>query len=111
MRLSKGQSEGAITTVPFQVQNGDAGRLLLNVEHLVEGKGSLKVEVLDGTTGEAIAGYSAEECTPLGEDGISLPVSWRNNETLSGIGAKSICLRFLFSGDERSPRLCSFGFE
>jgi hypothetical protein len=111
MCLSEGQSEGSLTTVPFQIQEGDAGRLMLNVEHLAEGKGSLKVEVLDGTTGEAIPGYSAEECNPLSKDGISLPVAWRNKDTLSGIGAKSIRLRFVFSGDEKSPRLCSFGFE
>jgi hypothetical protein len=84
---------------------------VLNVEHPVAGKGSLKVEVLDGMTGEALAGYSAEECNPVTEDGISLPVTWRHKDTLSGIGAKSICLRFLFSGDESSPRLCTFGFE
>jgi hypothetical protein len=111
IRLRGGRSEGRLTTVALQARELDRVRLLLNVEQGRGEKGSLRVEVLDGGTGQTLPGYSAEECHPVTGDGIALPVSWRQTEELRGIQAPSIRLRFHFSGSDDSPRLCSFGFE
>jgi hypothetical protein len=111
MRLRKGQVRGSLTTVPLKVRDLDKARLVVNVEHKANGGGSLRVEVLDAATGKTVSGYSTEECSALTEDGIDLPVSWRNNDDLNGIKVEKIRLRFHFSGDETSPGLCGFGFE
>jgi hypothetical protein len=111
MRLRLGQSEGTLTTVPFQTRDLDRVRLFVNVEQGTTQKGSLRVEVLDGGTGQTLPGYSVEECHPVVGDGIALAVGWRQTEDLKGIRAPSIRLRFHFSGSHDSPRLCSFAFE
>lgn len=110
MRLRKGTAQGSLTTVPLKVRDLEKTRLLVNLEHKANGNGSLRVEVLDAATGTTVAGYSAEDCTALTEDGLEVPVSWRNNSDLSGIKAEKIRLRFHFSGDETSVGLCGFEF-
>lgn len=111
MGLKAGQSEGSLTTIPFLAESLDRARLVVNVEHMGSGKGNLRVEILDAATGQVVPGYNAQECHPIVDDGLALPITWNNNVDLAGIRAKKICFRFHLSGDANSPRLCSFGFE
>jgi hypothetical protein len=111
IRLQRGRNQGRLTTVPLQTQGLDKVRLLVNVEQRTAKKGSLRVEVLDGVSGETLPGYSAEQCYPVTDDGIRVPVTWRGSQDLAGIKASSIRLRFYLTGDDNSLGLCSFGFE
>lgn len=109
--LESGHSEGYLETIPFVTGNIDQARLVVNLERRESGKGSLRVEILDAATKRTITGYSVAECRAISEDGIELPVSWINHADLRGVEAERICFRFHLSGENNSPRLCSFGFE
>ncbi len=109
MQLESEARLGTLTTIPFEAEELKDTRLVVNADGLSP-VSSLRVEVLDGTTWEPIGGYTVGDCRPLDQDGIAIPVSWKD-ETLGGISSESVRFRFLFTGEEDSPRLCSFGFE
>ena len=68
----------------------------------------IEVSVLDASTGEAIAGYADEDCTPLDQDAMALPVRWGDRGTLADVACPAIRLRFNFYG---AAKQYSFHFE
>lgn len=111
IQLGPGEKNGALTTVPFDVGSGSGRRMVVNADHLAAGARTLRVEILDADTGKPLPGFTANDCDPLVQDGIAIPVRWGSRETLDGINAKRVRFRFAFSGADGSPRLCAFGFE
>jgi len=109
VQLREGRRSGSLTTVPLSMKENGV-RVTVNADQLARGRRTLRVEVLDVGTGQIVPGYSASDCDPLEQDGVAIPVRWGGRITLSGIEAKEVRLRFVFSGTDGTPRLCSFGF-
>ena len=84
--LEAGSGGGIVETVAVKPQ-GDSLRVNADAAG-----GELRVEVLD-ENGAAVAGYGAEDCLPLREDGIRQSVQWKNHTGLPG--SRPIRLRFL----------------
>lgn len=68
--LDAGASEGTVTTKPLV---GLAGPLRMNYQ--AQAGGSVRVEVQD-EAGQPVAGYSADDCTPLEGDFTDATVRW-----------------------------------
>jgi hypothetical protein len=70
--LHAGDDWCELMTRPFAVESGE---LYLNV---AANDGYVKVAICD-TTGEAIEGFSFDDCAPLSGDGTAVKVQWQGN--------------------------------
>ncbi|MBU0610501.1 MAG: LamG domain-containing protein, partial [Armatimonadetes bacterium] len=105
-QLNSGQLSGMIETAVLMKPASGWGNLIVNV---APAQGTVQVAVLDATTGEAIAGYGAEDCTAL-NDSVERPVTW-GTVALSELTAEAVRLRFYLSRTstgETSPKLFSW---
>jgi hypothetical protein len=96
-----------VTTVPIAVKNPKKAKLILNATNLIPYWDWIEVEVLDAGTGKPIDGYRKEDCTDVMREGIRIPVAWGEKDTLEGVAAKEIKLRFVLYG---RAKLYSFTF-
>ncbi|PYV11771.1 MAG: hypothetical protein DMG07_18485 [Acidobacteria bacterium] len=101
-------SLGTVTTVPLRVTEAGKARLLINASNLLESRDWIKVELLDAATNQPIEGYGRSESDEIVQEGIRIPVHWGKNETLGGVKASAIKIRFDLYG---KARLHSFHFE
>lgn len=102
-----GTSYGHAITKPIAVRNAHEAVLILNISNTLPTRSWIEVEVLDAATGQAIDQYTAADCIPLEDDGLSLPVRWKSQSTLAGIRCPKVQLRFQIFG---SAKLHSFRF-
>lgn len=96
IRCSDRQSSGSVTTRPIRLSRRDV-ELRVNLANARPYRDFLCVEVLDAQTDRVLDAYSADDCEPLAEDGLSIPVRWRG----AGIAATSpgeVRLRFRLYG-------------
>lgn len=98
--MDAGDESGTITTVPL-VFKGD--RLLLNLH--VAGTGIAKVAILD-QKGDALPGFSTDDCSAMNEDAVNLEVHWKEGVSLSALAGKPVRLQFML----RNAKLYAFQF-
>jgi hypothetical protein len=55
--------------------------------------GTVRVELLDENQ-DPIPGYSLEECHPIRDDAVRIPVRWQSREDVEELEARTICVRF-----------------
>ena len=98
--MDAGYPGGSITTKPFRF-SGD--RLHLNLH--AGGSGGVKVALLDAE-GEAIPGFSVDDCAWINADEIDHVVSWTNGSDVGQLADESVRLHFMM----RNARLFAFEF-
>lgn len=106
-RLREGMNGGSITTIPIKAPQTISKSVYVNVEGIQAQSSALVAEVLDASTGQAIAGYTASEFMPLGEDGLNVRLTWKGGQQLPT--GRDIRLRFHLGG--RNVRLYGFHFQ
>ena len=103
-----GEMPGYMVTCPIQVVDPSKVQLRVNVGDTIPRRSWIEVEVLDAGTREPLDGFSRNDCQPVDEEGLRLPVRWGEEQGLAGVKASRIALRFWFYG---GARLYSFAFE
>lgn len=93
-----GEVEGVLRTVPFTF-NG--GRLTLNVD---ADAGLVRAQVLEADGG-VIDGFAYEDCRPVREDGVRVPLAWA--EDVGRLRGRVVRIEFRV----RNARLFGFGVE
>lgn len=88
-RRADSATPGILKTVPIQLSK-PTGMLSLNVN--AKG-GQVRVQVLDGKSGEALPGLSFADCQPITSDGLREVVQWRVNNLANAAG-QTIQLEF-----------------
>ena len=78
---------GQVTTWPFALA-GDELHLNAKADY-----GQLTVELLDEEW-QPIPGYTAQDCVAIAEDGVVVPVRWRDDRDLSALREQPVRLRF-----------------
>jgi hypothetical protein len=81
-------NDGATLTTPPLVFEGN--RLLLNLH--VAGSGSARVALLNAA-GEALPGFSADDCEVIEDDALAYEVRWKNGADVSAHAGKPVRLR------------------
>ena len=99
--ISAPMSGGELLTKPFTF-NGNA----LHLNFATSAAGALRVEIQD-VTGNAITGYSLEECNVLFGDTVDRQVTWATGADTSAIANQPVRLRF----ELRDADLYSFRFQ
>jgi len=102
-----GDSFGHAVTAPITVRDAARVRLVLNVSGTAPDRSWIEVDVLDAAAGQPPAGYADPDCIPVDEDGLSVPVRWKTQETLADVACQNIQLRFRLYG---AAKLYSFCF-
>lgn len=90
--LKTGATGGMVETPVVRKPVEGWGTLILNVD---PGPGTVRVEVVNAETEEALRGFGAEDCDALAE-GLEKRVTWKTLE-LSEVTAEAIRLRFWLS--------------
>ena len=85
--LAAGYDEGQVTTKTFRSRGGG---LTVNAK---ADFGRLRVAVLDDQ-GKPVAGYTDQECLPIQQDGVQIPVRWRDHANLKTLSGRPVRLRF-----------------
>jgi len=86
--LKGGIEWGSVLTKPLTV-TGD--RLRINTDSW---RGKVRVEVLDATNGQPIAGFSRDDSVPATINSIDEPVRWKEKSTLAALRGRTVRLRF-----------------
>jgi len=79
-------------------------------------RGSIRAELLDAATGQALPGYSLAECQPVSGDHLDATIVWNSHGTLPRASALqepkgAVRLRFQLTGDVGFPKLHAFWFD
>jgi hypothetical protein len=83
---------GGVWTTSAITLSSDPGQLLVNA---VVG-GDLRVEILDASTMETLAGYSGSDGLSIGPgDYLDATARWSGEETLDSLAGRTVVLRFL----------------
>jgi hypothetical protein len=72
----------------------------LSINATAAGDGQVRVGVLDAKTQQALPGSSLEECLPVKSDGVSIPVRWRNHQSVAFDKPRAIRLQFELHGKQ-----------
>lgn len=108
LQTCDGESCGTVVTAPMMVRDAASAHLVVNVDGTAPGRSWLSVDLLDAATGEPLAGYAGDDSTAIIEDGLSVGVQWKAQQTLAGVKCDRIRLRFRFYG---KAKLYSFHFD
>lgn len=100
--VNAGADGGELRTKPLLFA-GDA----LSVNFSTGAAGSLRVEIQDASSGQALPGFGLEDCQALIGDAIERRVRWKNTPDLAAIAGKPVRLRFAM----RECDLYSFRFH
>jgi hypothetical protein len=95
------------STLPLRVVNPAQARLTLTATQLIPYRDWIEVEVLDPATDQPLAGYARTDCIDVTREGLRIPVRWGEQNTLGGVTASEIKLRFYLYG---KAKLYSFTF-
>ena len=68
--------------------------------------GQLTVEMLD-EEGHPILGHTAQDCVAITEDGVAVPVRWRDGRDLSALRGQPVRLRFALHNARLYAYWCS----
>ena len=98
--MDAGDREGTLTTQPLLIKGE---RLLLNLHVNATGVG--KVALLD-KDGNALPGFSADDCSAINADGVNLEVHWKQDASLSTVVGKPVRLQITL----RNAKLYAFQF-
>ncbi len=82
-------SGGQMLTKPLKFKGNR-----LEINYSTSAAGGLRVEIQDGE-GQAIPGFSLEECPEIIGDEISRIVSWQKGNDVAGLSGKTVRLRFV----------------
>jgi len=82
-------------------------QLVANVSDTQQRRSWVEVEVLDAESNEPLPGFGRGDCVALCQDGIRVPVRWKDRH-LSDAGVSRFKLRFWLCG---AARLYACGFE
>ena len=112
IELVGGADQGVVETIPFRPPQSPR---TLHVNANCGQRGSIRAELLDATTGQALPGYSFAECEPVRGDNLDATITWRSHGTLPRASALpkrngKLQLRFQLTGDAGSPKLHAFWF-
>ena len=91
---------GQITTRPFALAGDE---LWINAK---ADYGQLTVELLD-EEGHPIPGHTAQDCVAIAEDGVSVPVRWRDGRDLRALREQPVRLRFALNNARLYAYWCS----
>jgi len=110
-RVADGRGTGQATTIPVALAAGGNRVLTVNVSGVsAEPRGGrLLVELLQPATLRPIEGFSREDCTPVVQDGLRVPVCWAGRRTTVNLAPCDVQIRFHLDGSQ--VRLYSFGFH
>lgn len=78
MQLSRDETHGALTTLPFETSGGES--VIVNGTHLGEG---LTLELVDAE-GNAVAGYAADDFKVDTTDGVDVAATWSKPQLPAG---------------------------
>jgi hypothetical protein len=106
LTLEDGQEQGSVTTIP--VDRGSATELYVNATCAEDSR--IEVELIDPESGQAIPGFSREECTPITTDSLGQRIDW-GKRSLADVRNASIQIRFHLVRGDSSPELYSFEFR
>ncbi len=106
LTLEDGRDQGSVTTIP--VDRGVATELYVNASCAEDSR--IEVELIDPKSGQAIPGFSREECTPLTTDSLAHRISW-GKRSLADARNASFQIRFHLANGRESPGLYSFEFR
>ena len=97
------RGSGSLVTVP--IRTAPNMKLGLNINADCGSGGEIRVGLEDAATGEAIPGYSADDCDPITSDEIAAPVRWKGRSIIEPM-PKAVRLRFSMKGPAKI-----YGFE
>ena len=103
-----GHSYGEVLTAPITVRDSESARLVLNLSDTNPDRSWIEIDVLDGTTGAPVTGYTCDDCALIDDDGLSVPAKWETAPTLANVTCNRIRLRFRLFG---AVKLYGFRFE
>jgi hypothetical protein len=106
LTLEDGRDRGSVTTIP--VDQGAATELHVNAS-CADGS-RIEVELINPASGQALPGFSCEECTPITTDSLAHRVGW-GNRSLADVRNASFQIRFHLANGRASPGLYSFEFR
>ena len=87
--------QGALTTRPLRFRGTGLKINATGVDKYVgPGYGTVRTELLDAETGQALPGFSKEDSDPFSGDEIGHRVTWKGKANLRGLQGKPIQLRF-----------------
>jgi hypothetical protein len=93
------ETPGWATTDSLDVASSEA-ELTVNIGDVQQGRSWVDVEVLDADSGEVLPGLGREECADLCQDGVRVPVRWKES-SLRAAGVSRVKLRFWIYGAAR----------
>jgi hypothetical protein len=113
IELADSADKGVIETIPFRPPHRSP---TLHVNADCGQRGSIRAELLDVATGQALPGYSLAECKPVSGDHLDATITWRSRGALPRASANrqvdsGIRLRFQLTGDVSFPKLYAFWFD
>ncbi|MCH2126947.1 MAG: hypothetical protein MK165_19295 [Pirellulaceae bacterium] len=106
LTLEDGRNQGSITTIP--VDRDNTTELYINAYCPTGSR--IEIELIDPTSGQALSGFSREECTPMTTDSLAHRVRW-GERTLADVRQASFQIHFLLTKGQASPQLYSFEFR
>ena len=96
-----GEKHGTVLTKPVTITGAT---LTVNV---AAARGALRAELIDAGTERVIDGYGTDDCLPVCETAVSVPLRWREHETIEPLRNRTVQIRFRF----RDLDLYAFWFE
>ena len=106
LTLEDGRDGGSVTTIP--VDRGNATELHVNA--LCADGGRIEAELIEPESGNAIPGFSRDDCTPLTTDSLAHRVAW-GSRRLADVEIAKFQIRFHLAAGDASPMLYSFDFH
>ncbi len=96
-----GEKHGTVVTKPVTITGST---LTVNV---AAARGELRAELIDAGTERVIDGYGTDDCLPVCQTAVSVPLRWREHETVEPLRNRTVRIRFRF----RDSDLYAFWFE
>ena len=93
------ETPGCATTGPLEVDISET-ELTVNISDVQQGRSWVEVEVVDAESGEELPGLGREECADLCQDGVRVPVRWKDSSPRAA-GVSRVKLRFWIYGAAR----------
>ena len=106
MTLENGWDQGCVRLIP--VHRGAATELHVNAS-CADGS-RIEVELVDPETGQALAGFSRNESTPISTDSLGHRIGW-GKRRLADVPIASFQIRFHLAKGRQSPALYAFAFR
>jgi hypothetical protein len=93
-----GMTNAYATTVPLYGRDLSGRELFLNLDGAGPGGGSVRVEVLDGDSGQPLPGLGGSSGALVRSSGTSVPVLWSQGSSLGRLSSRRVQIRFHVEG-------------